>query len=843
MLPAALGFALAALRIGAVVTHVRRDDAKGAPPAAVSTLLALVVGVGRLLVDGGIAGEGGRLLRSVAMNGDEAHELRVHGVAGASPESMLQQTAVEDEPGAEHDCGCPADRDAHPRAEPGADEITVWRAPRRDPRLRAWSWGSLTSGKWYQAFYLLLLPFMIANLAGWMVAGPAGRGLRLRWATLLVRIVGVLVTVVFVVSVQIVLSDLVAWQWLYQRRIVSVGLAGLGTVLTALAFFGLVVLTRIRPKPEAMAPRPGPSRGPVARAWAWWLALGKQWDRPRDAVGIGTLGDRQWTLWNSGALNMALRRLHLAAGLAVTALLAALPTGGTAAPGLRTATLGLAVAALAAVLALFCWIGLRRGADAPPDRGSDSGDGGLRWAFLLIRWVVASLAVAAVALAALLPIWWSEPVVRGWASLPLLRGSAVWVAVVILAAVVLLTVVNGGGRRAANPAAVLLLAASIGAGFGSGLISRAAGLVAGVGGFAPQVDLFVDWLAVAITTSIALVALAATVRWLVAVVSPADTGAVVPALTRRASWLTAVVGAVGAVFTIVSVVQVRAGIPVSALPRWFALGVVLLLAVPIVLVASVVAVRRGPGVGAVVVLGIAAVTALVVWAVLTGHSLRIAGIDVPPGTFRDLCLAVAVVLPTAAILGRIVAGLRDRSVRRGVGVLWDVGTFWPRWFHPLAPPTYSDRAVPQLEAQLRAELAARGGVLLAPHSQGTVIANAALLLDDRVHDLAGVALLSYGSPWGRLYAEFFPTQVDGAVTAEIERRLDGRWINLWRPSDPIGGEIEGLPGDTRIAEPCRQGHSDYWEEPAYCRATRDLRGRLDGADSTFRALSAGGPVP
>ena len=78
------------------------------------------------------------------------HELRVHGVAGSTPDSLLGLQAQPAAP-----------------AAPGG--ITVWRAPQVPESLRAWSWSSLTSGHWYQAFYLLLLPFMIANLAGWML--------------------------------------------------------------------------------------------------------------------------------------------------------------------------------------------------------------------------------------------------------------------------------------------------------------------------------------------------------------------------------------------------------------------------------------------------------------------------------------------------------------------------------------------------------------------------------------------------------------------------------------------------------------------------------------------------
>lgn len=757
--------------------------------------------------------------------GEDAHELRVHGVAGTPPEAMLQLEATLDGV----DLGPVGSVGVAGRPRPvGGDQITVWRPPTPDPRLRAWSWSSLTSGRWYQAFYLLLLPFMIANLAGWMVSGdpvpparggdptrPAPfRGVRLRLATLLVRLVGLLVTAVFVVSVQIVVADLVVWQWLYLTEVAPLGYVGVGTALTAAVFGGLVVLTRIRPRPDDSS---------------WWARASAQWRTPRDPVGIGFLSRAQWVLWQSGSINVALRRLHLTTGLAVIALLAALPRGGTSVPALRLTALVLALVALGAVVVLLAWIGLRRGLDAGPDPASDGGDPGLRVPFGLIRWVLVVPAAAALALAALLPLTWSEPLVRTWTSLPALRGSAVWVTVAVIALVVLLLPLSRGGRRAANPAAVLLLAASIGAAFGAGLIGRAAELVGGLGDFRPEVDQFVAWLAVAVTTSLAAVLVVGTVRWLVEVrrVGVADA---VHRVTARGTWLTATLGGIGLVFTVLLVIRVRANVPVSAVPGWFALLVVAGLVLPPLVIAGVVLARRRAVLAALVV-GAVVVGAVVGWAVVAGQSIRFAGIDVPPPTFADLCLAVAVVLPTAVILGRIYAGLTSQGTRRGVGILWDVGTFWPRWFHPLAPPTYSDRAVPALAQRLREERV----VLLAPHSQGTVIAAAALLLDEGDEGDEGdprVALLTYGCPWDHLYGEFFPGQVDAAATARVAERVDGRWVNLWRASDPIGGPVEGLPGDASIRHPVHEGHSDYWVEREYGEAARSLRARLDAASVT-----------
>ncbi len=64
----------------------------------------------------------------------------------------------------------------------------------------------------------------------------------------------------------------------------------------------------------------------------------------------------------------------------------------------------------------------------------------------------------------------------------------------------------------------------------------------------------------------------------------------------------------------------------------------------------------------------------------------------------------------AAFLGFVVAGwllalLRwaysDPARRRTIGVLWDVGTFWPRAVHPLAPPCYAERTVPEIVDRIR----------------------------------------------------------------------------------------------------------------------------------------------
>src|SRR5262249_12398394 len=47
---------------------------------------------------------------------------------------------------------------------------------------------------------------------------------------------------------------------------------------------------------------------------------------------------------------------------------------------------------------------------------------------------------------------------------------------------------------------------------------------------------------------------------------------------------------------------------------------------------------------------------------------------------------------------------KDSGKRRLIGVLWDVGTFWPRASQPLAPPCYMERSVPETVNRLRRTL-------------------------------------------------------------------------------------------------------------------------------------------
>jgi hypothetical protein len=364
----------------------------------------------------------------------------------------------------------------------------------------------------------------------------------------------------------------------------------------------------------------------------------------------------------------------------------------------------------------------------------------------------------------------------------------------------------------------------------------------------------VTWLAVGVTVTVAaLVAcVLLDIAWLA--LHPSPDGSVVHRLTGHAGRVTPLLLGCGTTLLVVGLVLRFSGYdPAGGVLTAAGVVVAVLIAVPVLAGAAVLAWRlptgptrranlppnRAAWVGRI---GGIAVLAAAVWIVVaTTATVPVLGVPLPPRTFIDLALVVAILIPSVAVVTRIHSGLTNRGVRRGVGVLWDVGTFWPRWFHPFAPPTYSDVAVPRLVGQIAADLGAGHRLVLAPHSQGAVIAATAVLGAPATDRLA---MLSYGSPWQHLYASFFPLYVNAASTADVLARLGGpgapRWRNLHRRTDPIGGPINGLDGQDPLSDPCGRGHSDYWLEPQYTEAVASLRLLLVGQVRT--EPDAAGPV-
>lgn len=188
---------------------------------------------------------------------------------------------------------------------------------------------------------------------------------------------------------------------------------------------------------------------------------------------------------------------------------------------------------------------------------------------------------------------------------------------------------------------------------------------------------------------------------------------------------------------------------------------------------------------------------------------------------------------------------KDASARRTIGILWDVGTFWPRAAHPFAPPCYAERAVPDLTWRMATWTRATGGrLVISGHSQGSVLA-AAAAWQLKPAQRKRVALLTYGSPLERLYGRWFPAHFGPAALTRLHREVDC-WRNLYRLTDPIGGPVH-VSGDCGpevdheppLKDPLEYGrtaqhplpapilgHSDYQADPAFAEERERLLARL-----------------
>ncbi|MGN7142287.1 hypothetical protein ACTHS2_35305, partial [Streptomyces pseudogriseolus] len=245
----------------------------------------------------------------------------------------------------------------------------------------------------------------------------------------------------------------------------------------------------------------------------------------------------------------------------------------------------------------------------------------------------------------------------------------------------------------------------------------------------------------------------------------------------------------------------------------------------------------------------------------------------PSQAARDAHPVVHGAAQTAQALGSWLIGLgfvllvtwgrrayKDASARRTIGILWDVGTFWPRAAHPFAPPCYAERAVPDLTWRIATWTRTTGGrLVLSGHSQGSVLAAAAAWqLPPSVR--ARVALLTYGSPLERLYGRWFPAHFGPDALDALHRDVVC-WRNLYRRTDPIGGPVR-LPGDTGpdvdrppLKDPLAYGrtpdhplpapilaHSDYQADPAFAEERRRLLARLRPEVPAPRRTGEPGPA-
>ena len=234
-----------------------------------------------------------------------------------------------------------------------------------------------------------------------------------------------------------------------------------------------------------------------------------------------------------------------------------------------------------------------------------------------------------------------------------------------------------------------------------------------------------------------------------------------------------------------------------------------------------------------------------------------------PPDATDVGFRVAQWLLPATVIAAIAIVRRSAStvrLRRTIGILWDVLTFWPRRFHPFAVRPYTERAVPEFQGRINHHVQSRRRVLVSAHSQGSVIAFAALAPLQK-EKLASVALITYGCPVTTLYGALFPAYFGDAEIQSLRDELLGDaeigWWNFWRKTDPIGGTVFAParlhdPQDVEVEDPAVRplsteipctppaledvrpawielaGHSQFFQEDKVRDCVHYLKKRLSG---------------
>ncbi|MFB8053488.1 hypothetical protein [Streptomyces rubiginosohelvolus] len=764
-----------------------------------------------------------------------ALELLVHGVGGATPQEMLDDPRTVRVTGDTTAAVYRRTEDAHGEKHP--------ERYRDEPVAEAYCWSGLTSGNASRALWLLLLPFMVVNLAHWMRPTATGRTRAVRLYGVLVRLVALSLTVLLTAAACEVALDLLAWQcagadacaerrswlgFLSERQGGWWSQPGRRLALAAVVPAALVGLlwylsNRTWSAYESQRPLDGEDfaedesfgvvadHGPDAD------------DHPRPPVPVRPALGRPG-FWYGRRLVARLRAAHTAAGFltvaAAVAGAAARYDRGTEGPVPRF--IGAAVEGGIVLCALVVvWVVCRRGRS---ERTRDT-----RLDGALISYLPGS-ALVLLGLAVLYASWsrpdWQSsgalPVETAFRFLTLGQG----VLVVALAVVAL-----GLYRRVPEPRTVLyglggpavaMLACALGGVMTGGVAQRVADWLDGPGtpGMGRSSDIagppvLLSWQASVIPVLLLLllvpvlvlvVRTARTARRLGPVIEaeyapePPDEGRTrriariraAAALTDSAPWIIGVVSTASLLLGAVAI----AG-------SWYS---------------EQVPGRAADGSGPLLESFADAAQATGSWLIGFGFILFVAG-------------------------GR--RAYKDASARRTIGILWDVGTFWPRAAHPFAPPCYAERAVPDLASRMSAwtSTTPRGRLVISGHSQGSVLAASAVWqLPDATRPR--VALLTYGSPLERLYGRWFPAYFGPGPLLGLHRSVHC-WRNLWRATDPIGGPVRicadpdpgvdrgplrdplayGRTTELPLPEPIL-GHSDYQADPAFADARADLLAEL-----------------
>ncbi|WCN78954.1 hypothetical protein [Micromonospora sp. LH3U1] len=674
-------------------------------------------------------------------------ELRVHGVSRAGADQVLNRPHLQQVAG-DRNGGFYRPRAGYPGAT-GPGGVT----------LEAYRWSDLPSGTAVRTLSLVfLLPFMLCNVALWMRPGNPGSK---HVVLALCRVLALTLTMLYVLSIVGVALDLVAWRCMGTPSCMA-GRSWLSWLGGRSPGLRLGVLSVV----------------PVAAIGiVWWL--GSRQGHPFDAFRTPVEQTSAHRLsgvgqWDAAPLVGRLRSVHVAASFATLdgSLLAA-----RASQHSSPVMVALVVACGAVLLTCLALLTSVRVIDR---LGRERRvDGFIR----ALRTVTCGLTILVIVHVMRSPAPWPQG-----GSLPGYGAIMAWlfvsqtVLVAILAAVVLWC--RGGRQRKGTPRSgplralgapvFVTIAAGFAVAFSAELVYRVSDLLDRDGDTADSLE-----------TSPPLAYKWAIFGFFLAVMSALLLAGVITVLTRRRR-RRAAAAIVAADFP---VAPPEAAQRLRQVEQAVARARFTERLEPLTLVYACLA-----------ALGLAT-SVLGLVQLYPGDVLqRFIGV---PADLVDFLIGLGSYTIAAIIVGLVLGGIfayRTAPFRRYVGVLWDLGTFWPRAAHPFAPPCYAERAVPELTKRITYLVDQGNGVLLAGHSHGSVLLAATVLqLPPRITDR--VALLTYGSPLQRLYSRLFPAYVDEEALHEIGQRVGWRWVNLWRDTDPIGGWIfaSHRPGDTETS--------------------------------------------
>ncbi|RLP89137.1 hypothetical protein [Micromonospora sp. CV4] len=725
-------------------------------------------------------------------------EIRVHGVADKGPETILDRPIVVRVAG-DDDAG-------FYRPRPGFGDP----AEPDGATLEAYRWSRLTGGTARRTFSLvLLLPFMLSNIAVWMLPVPGRSGAAARAVC---RLLAATMTAMYVLSTVGVSLDLIAWQCAAYPRCLDGRreISWLGGVPPGQRLALLAVL-------------------PVIAIAVVWRLGARTWQLPEDSArtpGVGA--DRLDTpaFWDTRSLLRRLRSVHVAAALGTlnVTLLLALAPHDAALPGWLL--LAADVLLLGGAVVLLCRPRIERHGEQ--DQLSVS----------TIRW--AAVALTALTLGYALtprPPWSAEGTLPGYGVVVagLFAGQMVLLAVLGLMVLVQRRHLPRPRFLLTGVGAPVLISVAIGLG-----VAYSSGLTYGLAEYLDRGS--------SPTPARPL---------------PPDAPPLAPPIAYR--WVTLGFSLAVVVVIVAALLAPRLGrgrrrraaedLVRRDYPEASRVPPERTRAVRDAIVHARLADRLGPLLS----------SAYGVLAVLTLAAAGLSVTGLGPGALAlslgDEPLARPVVFVTdlgALLIGLfalVLAGMGLFAYRSGairlVGVLWELATFWPRAAHPLAPPCYVERAVPELTRRVRQLTADGHGVVLSGQSHGSVlIAVTVLQLPDECR--RRVALLTYGSPLGSRYRRVFPAYVNDEVLRKLGDQLSWRWINLWRYTDPVAGPVfaptPALPDDpaarvdrrvrdpkgllippTDTVPPSVQGHG-FTPDEDFHSAVRELGGQLDRPD-------------